>query len=406
MSAPSRSASPTARASPAGTRPSTSTKDPAGDPRPGDCRRCRRPARRDRGRDGAVPGPPLGRRSRRSTPPRATTAGARREAIDQVACVMRLTPAYLTSVATFYDMFETGAEAAATTSTCARTSPARCAARRSSTRRCSRRPPATSPTSTVRSFECLGACDIAPMASVNGEYVGPLEPDDADADRRGPPRRARAAAREAAARRPCADPGADRRSGGRGMKKILFDRIDEPGLNTLAVYERRGGYERAAHGADDDAARRSSRRSTTSGHPRPRRRRLPDWAARSSFLPKGDMDKYLVCNADESEPGTFKDRELMQKSPHMLIEGIIDRGVRGAGIDARLHLHPRRVRLPGRHPRRGDRRGARRRLHRRAHPRLRVLDERSCSTAAPAPTSAARRPGCSTRSRASAATRG
>ncbi|MBV8940647.1 MAG: NADH-quinone oxidoreductase subunit NuoF, partial [Solirubrobacterales bacterium] len=41
------------------------------------------------------------------------------------------------------------------------------------------------------------------------------------------------------------------------------------------------------------------------------------------FLPHGDMDKYLVCNADESEPGTFKDRELMQKSPHMLIEGIL-----------------------------------------------------------------------------------
>jgi NADH-quinone oxidoreductase subunit F len=42
-----------------------------------------------------------------------------------------------------------------------------------------------------------------------------------------------------------------------------------------------------------------------------------------SFLPKGAMDKYLVCNADESEPGTFKDRELMQKSPHMLIEGMV-----------------------------------------------------------------------------------
>src|SRR6201995_3581670 len=41
-----------------------------------------------------------------------------------------------------------------------------------------------------------------------------------------------------------------------------------------------------------------------------------------SFLPHGDMVKYLVCNADESEPGTFKDRELMQKIPHALIEGI------------------------------------------------------------------------------------
>jgi NADH-quinone oxidoreductase subunit F len=52
---------------------------------------------------------------------------------------------------------------------------------------------------------------------------------------------------------------------------------------------------------------------------------------KASFLPSGDMHKYLVCNADESEPGTFKDRELMQKSPHMLIEGI---GIAcwGAGI--------------------------------------------------------------------------
>ncbi|HSY40730.1 MAG TPA: NADH-quinone oxidoreductase subunit NuoF, partial [Polyangia bacterium] len=41
-----------------------------------------------------------------------------------------------------------------------------------------------------------------------------------------------------------------------------------------------------------------------------------------SFLPHGDMVKYLVCNADESEPGTFKDRELMQKCPHALLEGI------------------------------------------------------------------------------------
>jgi NADH-quinone oxidoreductase subunit F len=44
---------------------------------------------------------------------------------------------------------------------------------------------------------------------------------------------------------------------------------------------------------------------------------------KASFLPKGTMDKYLVCNADESEPGTFKDRELMQKNPHLLIEGIV-----------------------------------------------------------------------------------
>jgi NADH-quinone oxidoreductase subunit F len=43
---------------------------------------------------------------------------------------------------------------------------------------------------------------------------------------------------------------------------------------------------------------------------------------KASFLPHGDMDKYLCCNADESEPGAFKDRELMFKNPHQLVEGV------------------------------------------------------------------------------------
>ena len=79
---------------------------------------------------------------------------------------------------------------------------------------------------------------------------------------------------------------------------------------------------------------------------------------KASFIPKGSMDKYLCCNADESEPGTFKDRLLMQKNPHLLVEGCVigvDRGRRQQG----LHLHPRRVQPPGGHPRRRDRRGVR-----------------------------------------------
>src|SRR6185503_1865437 len=44
---------------------------------------------------------------------------------------------------------------------------------------------------------------------------------------------------------------------------------------------------------------------------------------KASFIPKGEMDKYLCCNADESEPGTFKDRLLMQRNPHLLVEGCI-----------------------------------------------------------------------------------
>src|SRR5688572_2689245 len=44
---------------------------------------------------------------------------------------------------------------------------------------------------------------------------------------------------------------------------------------------------------------------------------------KASFLPHGDIDKYLCCNADESEPGTFKDRELIHRNPHQLLEGVL-----------------------------------------------------------------------------------
>ena len=43
-----------------------------------------------------------------------------------------------------------------------------------------------------------------------------------------------------------------------------------------------------------------------------------------SFMPKGkEKPKYLVCNADESEPGSFKDRILMERGPHLMLEGIL-----------------------------------------------------------------------------------
>jgi NADH-quinone oxidoreductase subunit F len=105
------------------------------------------------------------------------------------------------------------------------------------------------------------------------------------------------------------------------MKPILFDRIDEPGLNTLDVYQRRGGYEmlrKALTMSPEDVLAQIM----DSGI-RGRGGAGFQMGRKISFLPHGDMDKYLVCNADESEPGTFKDRELMQKSPHMLIEGIV-----------------------------------------------------------------------------------
>ncbi|MBV9839630.1 MAG: NADH-quinone oxidoreductase subunit NuoF, partial [Solirubrobacterales bacterium] len=103
--------------------------------------------------------------------------------------------------------------------------------------------------------------------------------------------------------------------------KLLFDAIDEPGLNTLAVYQRRGGYEalrQALRSSPEEVLN-----SITESELRGRGGAGFQMGKKASFLPHGEMDKYLVCNADESEPGTFKDRELMQKNPHMLIEGIV-----------------------------------------------------------------------------------
>ena len=103
------------------------------------------------------------------------------EAIHQVAAVMQVTPAYLTSVATFYDMLEMRPEKVGhhDVYVCTNIS---CSLRGADEilDAMVRAAALTGGEVHVRGFECLGACDIAPMASVDGEYIGPLEPADAD----------------------------------------------------------------------------------------------------------------------------------------------------------------------------------------------------------------------------------
>ncbi len=98
------------------------------------------------------------------------------EGVDQAACVMRLTPGYLMAVATFYDMLETepvGRHAlyVCTNITCSLLGADELLARIEAE-------VGGDPDFNVRGFECLGACDIAPMASVDGVYVGPIALDD------------------------------------------------------------------------------------------------------------------------------------------------------------------------------------------------------------------------------------
>jgi NADH-quinone oxidoreductase subunit E len=99
------------------------------------------------------------------------------EAIEQVACVMGLTPAYLDSVASFYDMLEQHPVGRHSVYVCTNIS---CSLRGADALLAAIGEAAAGDEESfnVRSFECLGACDIAPMASVDGVYVGPLALED------------------------------------------------------------------------------------------------------------------------------------------------------------------------------------------------------------------------------------
>ncbi len=103
--------------------------------------------------------------------------------------------------------------------------------------------------------------------------------------------------------------------------RLLFRHVDEPGLNTIDVYKRFGGYRTLEHAYREMEADEVLKELEDSGL-RGRGGAGFSMGKKASFLPRGEMRKYLCCNADESEPGAFKDRELMQKNPHQLIEGI------------------------------------------------------------------------------------
>jgi NADH:ubiquinone oxidoreductase subunit E len=99
------------------------------------------------------------------------------DAFEQVACVMRVTPAYLESVATFYDMLELHPVPAHSVYVCTNIS----CSLRGADELFEALSAEAGDLANVRAFECLGACDIAPMASVDGAYIGPLSVEDVPA---------------------------------------------------------------------------------------------------------------------------------------------------------------------------------------------------------------------------------
>jgi NADH-quinone oxidoreductase subunit F len=105
-------------------------------------------------------------------------------------------------------------------------------------------------------------------------------------------------------------------------KKLLLKHIDVPGIQSLEVYRQQGGYDnlKKALAMAPDAITEEVKKSGLRGRGGAGFPTGMKW----SFLAKPPgVPRYLVCNADESEPGTFKDRYLMQRIPHLLIEGMI-----------------------------------------------------------------------------------
>src|ERR1700740_2062187 len=106
-------------------------------------------------------------------------------------------------------------------------------------------------------------------------------------------------------------------------RKLLIDKVGIEGIRYYDAYRKNGGYrsvEKALKNMSPDAVTEEVKKSGLRGRGGAGFPTGPKW----SFLAKPEgLPRYLVCNADESEPGTFKDRYLMEFLPHLLIEGLI-----------------------------------------------------------------------------------
>jgi len=106
------------------------------------------------------------------------------------------------------------------------------------------------------------------------------------------------------------------------MQLVLSANWGVPNSHTLDVYESRGGYQ-AARKAFTMTSEQIIEEVKASGLRGRGGAGFPT-GMKWSFLPKDNpKPRYLCVNADESEPGTFKDRAILEKDPHLMIEGII-----------------------------------------------------------------------------------
>ena len=165
---------------------------------------------------------------------------------------------------------------------------------------------------TLTEVECLCACEMSPMAQLDERFVGPLEGETVDT-------LIQDALTEPGNLESTPEPDPFICSDG----PVLSTRFKDPEGTWLEAYVADGGYVAARKAltsmtpeqVTEEVSRANLRGLGGAGFPAGRK-----W----SFVPKETTKpKYLVVNADEGEPGTFKDRYIMERDPHALLEGMI-----------------------------------------------------------------------------------
>jgi len=165
---------------------------------------------------------------------------------------------------------------------------------------------------TLTEVECLCACEMAPMAQLDEAFVGPLEGRTLDLV-------LRTALADSGGSAPLPEPDVFISTDG----PVLSTRFGNPDGTWLERYLADGGYRAArkvlasmtSEQVIHEVTRANLRGLGGAGFPTGKK-----W----SFVPKDTAKpRYLVVNADEGEPGTFKDRYILERDPHALIEGMI-----------------------------------------------------------------------------------
>jgi NADH-quinone oxidoreductase subunit F len=165
---------------------------------------------------------------------------------------------------------------------------------------------------TLTEVECLCACEIAPMAQLDEQFVGPLESGSIET-------LIREALREPGSSEPIEWPQPFISTGG----PVLSNRLEHIEGTWWDAYVASGGYVAAKKALlsmtpeqiVEEVSRANLRGLGGAGFPTGKK-----W----SFIPRGSpKQKYLVVNGDEGEPGTFKDRYILERDPHALLEGLL-----------------------------------------------------------------------------------